>query len=196
MKRKMLSVLLIIGLSLCLTTLSGCGAPTVSRNEAGVGSTEAEETQNSGTAAETAAADQSAQASSGELRYSGISSAENIESISVTFVLSEDKSNIHDFTIFITGFHGTARISGATVSVEVTGQTQTIMNEIPVDYEGANRNLSVGDSTIESLRFNEDGSADLVFTYCFKQTTPQSYEIPVAGIAFELNAAPAPESGK
>lgn len=188
MKRKLLSVLLIICLSMCLTTLSGCGTSTTNRNDVGTGSNELEEAHNSEATSETVDADQSVQGHSGELRYFGKSSAENIESISVSFILSEDKSNIHDFTIFITGFHGTARISGATVSVEVTGQTQTIMNEIPVDYEGDNKGIAVGDNSIESLKFNEDGSADLIFTFCFKQTTPQSYEIPVSGIQFELNS--------
>lgn len=141
-----------------------------------------------------AALNQSAQVQSNELRYSGTSSAENIESISVSFILSEDKSNIHDFTISVNGFQGTARITGATVSVEVSGQTQTIMKEIPVDYEGDNQDIAVGDSTIESLRFNEDGSADLVFTYCYKETAPQAYENPVSGIQFEMNSESAPES--
>ena len=85
-------------------------------------------------------------------------------------------------------FKGEAQIPGATVSVEVTGVTQTIMSTIEVDYEGENRDLPAGDSTIESLVFNDDGTADMVFTYCFKQTSPQQYEIPVSGIEFDMTS--------
>ena len=190
MKRKILSILLIVSLSLCLIALAGCGASTTEKKDAGADPTEQVESQDSGANAEATEPDQSAQVQSGELRYSGTSSAENIESISISFILSEDKTSIHGFTISVNGFQGTARITGATVSVEVSGQTQTMMNDIPVDYEGNNQNIAVGDSTIESLRFNEDGSADLVFTYCYKETAPQAYEIPVSGIQFEMTSEP------
>lgn len=196
MKRKLLSGLLIIGLSLCLIAVTGCGASTTDRNDAGANSTELEESQNSAADSKAAEPDQSTQGQvqTGELRYSGTSSAENIKSISISFILSEDKSRIHDLIIKVKDFRGTAKITGATVSVEISGQTMTIRNEIPVDYEGDNQDISVGDNTIESLRFMEDGSADLILTYCYKETAPQAYEIPVPGIQFKLTSEPAPES--
>ena len=187
MKRRMLPVLLLVILSLCISVLSGCGASRSEDKDAAADPAVQEEGDDGKDAgAEAESEDDKLQP--GEVRYSGTSSTDEIESITVSFILSEDKGSIHDLTIVVNGFKGEAQIPGATVSVEVTGVTQTIMSTIEVDYEGENRDLPAGDSTIESLTFNDDGTADMVFTYCFKQTSPQQYEIPVSGIEFDMTS--------
>ena len=179
-KSKAMIVMLLACLLACLTVLSGCGSSSSGSSSSG-GSDKAEE-----------ADEQAPEAASGELQYTGTSSAQDLEKITVSFILSEDKTTIHDFTIDVENFTGSADIPGARVTVELKGTTTTVMSEINVDYAGENRNLPVGDCTIESLQFAEDGTAEMVFTYCFKQTTPEAFEIPVPGIEFSLTSGPAP----
>ena len=82
MKTRLLPMALVV--LMLLGMLSGCG-----KTDSQSGSEDAGQT--------SAAVD----LKPGELFYSGKSSAEGIEGISVSFVLSEDKSTLHDFSIFI-----------------------------------------------------------------------------------------------
>lgn len=133
----------------------------------------------------------------GELRYTGTSSADNIEKIAVSFVLSEDKTSIHDFNVFISNFSGEVWNGNVKTSIEVSNTLSTFQNEIAIDYQGSNQNISVGDNTIESLNFFDDGTADMVFTYCYKEYSTgldsDDVKITVPGIKFSMNSSTSAE---
>ena len=126
---------------------------------------------------------------SGERFYTGSTSGEDLGGITVSFVLGEDRDEIHDMKIQIRDFKGKTSY----VTVELTGATQTISGSYPVDYTGENRDISIGKNVIEELRFREDGSAYLRFTFTFYQVgigaTP-TIEIPVPGLEFEMSSVP------
>lgn len=127
------------------------------------------------------------EAVSGERLYTGSSSGEGLGSITISFVLTEKKDEIHDMKIEVKDFKGKT----SNVTVELSGATQTISGSYPVDYSGDNRDISIGKNVIEELRFREDGSAYLRFTFTFYQVgigaTP-TIEIPVPGLEFELHS--------
>ena len=191
MKNRMLAIALMI--LILLPLLYGCGKSDASSKKSNTDEIiDSFEDSFKNAEKETATIRKDIEVQAGERQYSGSTSTDNISSIAVSFVLSEDKSSIHDFNISVKGFKGEAEKDGKTVSVEMNSVNTSVNSSVSIDYEGENRDITRGDSTIESLRFNDDGTAELVLTYRVKQTNgfdrSDDVEIPVTGIRFELTS--------
>ena len=65
----------------------------------------------------------------------------------------------------------------------------TLLTEASVDYSADNQSIPIGDHTIESLRFSDDGTAELVFTYLYKSDSSPFFEIAVPGIQFAMTSS-------
>ncbi|MDD3921229.1 MAG: zinc ribbon domain-containing protein [Eubacteriales bacterium] len=122
----------------------------------------------------------------GELLYLGHGACSGIDNITLSFVLSADKTYIHDVTIAVTGLSGSAN----GVTVNVSNMTERHMGEFDVDYFNENTDIELGHSKLLLLMFDDTyaGAAlDYVFFSSGVGPNTQSFEIPFGEIWFDLD---------
>lgn len=107
----------------------------------------------------------------GAVRFSGKSSDfTDIETLELNFVLSEDRSNIHDVAIQVTNLQGKVRKGSTEISTQVSRATEYFTQSYPVKVDGDTENIQLGQSQIKRLRF-ENGKAYALLHYIYKSSS-------------------------
>ncbi|MDO5112109.1 MAG: zinc ribbon domain-containing protein [Clostridia bacterium] len=122
----------------------------------------------------------------GERLYAGHGSCEGIENLEFSFVLSKDRSYIHDVKLGVSGLSGEAN----GLSVSVSKMTEHYQGEFSVDYEAnSNSDIELGHSTIRHLAFfGEEAEVDIDYVFYSSGVglNAQSFEIPFGSVYFLL----------
>ena len=112
--------------------------------------------------------------------FKGNANFENIQRFEVSFLLSEDKSEIYDLKIIITELEVTARYHNMEIKSGVGSQTTTFIQPYPVKDNKVN--VSLGKNGNLSFEFsNNNATGTIAYTYIISgQSGQNSYpDIPV-----------------
>lgn len=106
----------------------------------------------------------------GAVRFSGQSSDyTGIESLELKFVLSEDRSNIHDVAIQVTNLQGEVRNGSVKISTKVSRATEHFTKFYPIEFDRETQNIRLGESRIRRLHF-KNGKAYALLAYKYKSS--------------------------
>lgn len=116
----------------------------------------------------------------GEFLYAGNTSYLDIKNLEFCFILSSDKSFIYDIKINIEGLYGIAQNGNAQTTITLDSMVESFGGEYNVDFFGTTNDIKIGDSTILSLSFKADGTAelDIDYTYTHTNTSGGKVQIP------------------
>jgi len=98
-------------------------------------------------------------------RYKGYANFAQTNSFEVSFTLAEDKSEIRDLKIAISGLKATGRYQNSEISVNVTTSTTTFARPVPVQNNKVNAALTQSGNL--SITFDSNGGATGTISYTF-----------------------------
>lgn len=130
----------------------------------------------------------------GECLYVGHASYAEAEDVVLQFVLSADKSSIHDVKIVITELNVTAQNGSNKTSLSLSKVTQTFSGEYDVSYDTVTDEIKLGDSALYNLQFAGSGAAaELDFTFVYHGTSVgQGTSFPLGRATVELTTESEP----
>jgi tetratricopeptide (TPR) repeat protein len=131
----------------------------------------------------------------GESLYGGHLDCPQAKDFRIRFVLSADRSYIHDVEVAMTDLKASIQTGNRTTTAEVSNLTETYSGEYPVNFDTENYDISIGESTIRVLFFYDD-SAFIELDYIYYNSNPgggmDAVEIPLDTIGGELKVEKAP----
>jgi hypothetical protein len=124
----------------------------------------------------------------GELLFAGHSKNSGVGDIKCSFILSADKTYIHDVTIKITNLNASAGSGDSKTKIKVASATEHFAGPYPVQYGKYTDEFSVGANTISNLCFNEELAPFLlVYNYLYSGTDGTQTEIGCGVFDFKLS---------
>ena len=125
----------------------------------------------------------------GETLYVGHSSYTDISDVKLRFILSADKTKIHDVSITCEGLSGKIQNGSLNANLSISKITQMFQGQYPVNYYGTTTGIKLGSSTITNLTFSgETARAELDYTYHMNRTGTSTTEgdIPFGTTWFDM----------
>lgn len=125
----------------------------------------------------------------GECLYIGYGTYFDIDSLKLSFILSDDKSYIYDVKIELTNLNANMTGGNTNTNIKISSATESFPGQYPVDYENGTDEIDLGASKISTLCF--DGAVawfELDYTYIYSGTgmdVPQT-EIPFGTTYVEM----------
>ncbi len=124
----------------------------------------------------------------GELLYAGHSNNSGVGDIECSFILSADKTSIHDITIKITNLNASVGSGDSKAKIKVASATEHFGGLYPVQYGKYTDEFSVGANKILNLCFNEDLAPFLlVYNYMYSGSDGTQTEIGCGVFDFKLS---------
>ncbi|HHT24583.1 MAG TPA: zinc ribbon domain-containing protein [Clostridiaceae bacterium] len=127
----------------------------------------------------------------GEYLYVGNTSYFDIDDLELSFILSADKTFIHDVSIQVTNLNTSVTTGNMRTDLSVSKSTQMFPGSYAIDFNGTTTNIWLGQSKIISLYF-DGGTAHMELDYTYVHNSAgiasQKTEIPFGSTWIDLYA--------